>query len=132
MTTRSVLFQTLIIWSLCVGGLSNAQETRVSLDVEPSGEVSVHAAESKRLTGSRTNVNSVSTRKSKTETVNNITEVDLRPKRAFGHQLVRHLDMAISLDAQTRALLSQGVAVSSRYATANSPTPGSPLSLIHI
>lgn len=126
MTNRTVLLQALVIWFLSMVGWSNAQETLVTPDLEPSGEVSVHATEAKRLTGSRTSANSVPARKNKTETTNNTTEVDLRPKRAFGHQLVRHLDMAISLDAQTRALLSQGGAVSSRYATANSPTPGSP------
>jgi len=53
-------------------------------------------------------------------------DVDRRPKRTFGHQLVRHLDMAVAVDAQSRALSAQGAAVASRYATANSFTPGSP------
>ena len=53
-------------------------------------------------------------------------DVDRRPKRTFGHQLVRHLDMAVEIDAQSRTISAQGGAVASRYATANSWTPGSP------
>lgn len=115
-----------IIYLLLLGSISNAQETAISSGAESSGEVSVHAKEPKQSRNSQTKNTIISNSKSKAELAKDIDEIDLRPKRAFGHQLVRHLDMAILLDAQTRALLSQGGAVSARYATANSPTPGSP------
>lgn len=48
------------------------------------------------------------------------------PAQARGLALMRHLDMAMAIDAQGKALEAQLGAVSSRYATANSITPGSP------
>ncbi|MGJ0392190.1 MAG: TolC family protein [Methylocystis sp.] len=47
-------------------------------------------------------------------------------KQPLGHQLVRHLDMAAAIDAQTQALQAQIGAVSARFATTNSISPGSP------
>lgn len=49
-----------------------------------------------------------------------------RPKIPMGHQIVRHLDAAVAVDAQSKALEAQARAVGARYATANSITPGSP------
>lgn len=83
----------------------------------PSTNVNKNNGQKKRLAAKR---------KTDLSSSKNKLDDDLRPKKAFGHQLVRHLDMAVSLDAQTAGLISQGAAVSSRYATANSPTPGSP------
>ncbi len=47
-------------------------------------------------------------------------------KGTGGFLLSRHLDMAVSIDAQSRTLEAQRSAVSARYATSNSITPGSP------
>ncbi|MGJ0509840.1 MAG: TolC family protein [Methylocystis sp.] len=47
-------------------------------------------------------------------------------KTPLGHVLMRHLDMAVAIDAQSRGLAAQGGAISSRYATTRSVTPGSP------
>ena len=43
-----------------------------------------------------------------------------------GFVLARHLEMAIEIDAQSRALVAQRRAMGARYATSNSITPGSP------
>ena len=43
-----------------------------------------------------------------------------------GFVLARHLEMAVEIDAQSRALEAQRRAVGARYATSNSITPGSP------
>ncbi|TDX65555.1 outer membrane protein TolC [Methylosinus sp. sav-2] len=48
------------------------------------------------------------------------------PGKPFGLVLTRHLDQAIGIDAQSAALEAQRRAVASRYAQANSFTPGSP------
>lgn len=47
-------------------------------------------------------------------------------KTPLGHVLMRHLDMAVAIDAQSRGLVAQGGAVASRYATTRSISPGSP------
>ena len=47
-----------------------------------------------------------------------------KPQR--GGALIKHLEMAVSIDAQSRSLEAQFRATSARYATANSITPGSP------
>lgn len=49
-----------------------------------------------------------------------------KPATPLGHVLARHLDMAVTIDAQSKALEAQYRAVSARYATSNSITPGSP------
>lgn len=49
-----------------------------------------------------------------------------KPARPMGHQLARHLDQAVAVDAQSKALDAQLGAVASRYATTRSITPGSP------
>jgi len=49
-----------------------------------------------------------------------------RGKKPLGHQLARHLDMAVAIDAQSKTLEAQFGAVSARYATTRSITPGSP------
>ncbi|MEF3366694.1 TolC family protein [Methylocystis sp. 9N] len=43
-----------------------------------------------------------------------------------GGVLARHLEMAVAIDAQSKALEAQYRAISARYATANSISPGSP------
>jgi outer membrane protein TolC len=43
-----------------------------------------------------------------------------------GFALVRHLESAVAIDAQSKALEAQRRAVGARYATSNSLTPGSP------
>lgn len=52
------------------------------------------------------------------------------PARAAPRQtrgvLAKHLERAVSIDAQSRSLEAQFRAISARYATANSLTPGSP------
>jgi outer membrane protein TolC len=48
------------------------------------------------------------------------------PQGPLGHALMRHLDMAVAIDAQSRALEAQLGAVAARYHTSNSITPGSP------
>jgi outer membrane protein, heavy metal efflux system len=52
--------------------------------------------------------------------------IEKRSKKPLGHVLIRHLDMAVGIDAPSRALEAQIRAVASRYATTNSITPGSP------
>lgn len=52
--------------------------------------------------------------------------IEKRGKKPLGHVLARHLDMAVAIDAQSKALEAQFGAVSSRYATTRSITPGSP------
>lgn len=47
-------------------------------------------------------------------------------KKPRGGVLARHLEMAVAIDAQSKALEAQYRAISARYATANSITPGSP------
>lgn len=105
--------------------LVQAQEVD-SNGVNARGEVTVQSPSTNVDKNSGQKAREPSKKKSKLSSGKNIQDDDLRPKKAFGHQLVRHLDMAVSLDAQTTGLVSQGAAVSSRYATANSPTPGSP------
>ena len=55
-------------------------------------------------------------------------KISARPqaKKPQGGVLARHLDMAVAIDAQSRSLEAQYRAISARYATANSITPGSP------
>ncbi|MGJ0533404.1 MAG: TolC family protein [Methylocystis sp.] len=48
------------------------------------------------------------------------------PTRRSGGVLAKHLEMAVLVDAQSRSLEAQFRAISARYATANSITPGSP------
>jgi outer membrane protein, heavy metal efflux system len=52
--------------------------------------------------------------------------IEKKAKKPLGHVFVRHLDMAVAIDAPSRALEAQLGAVSSRYATTRSITPGSP------
>ena len=52
--------------------------------------------------------------------------IERRGKKPLGHVLARHLDMAVAIDAQSKALEAQFGAVSARYATTRSITPGSP------
>ncbi|QGM98360.1 TolC family protein [Methylocystis parvus] len=52
--------------------------------------------------------------------------IEKRGKKPLGHVLARHLDMAVAIDAQSKTLEAQLGAVSSRYATTRSITPGSP------
>lgn len=49
-----------------------------------------------------------------------------RQARPTGHQLARHLDEAVEIDAQSKSLDAQIRAIAARYATADSITPGSP------
>lgn len=49
-----------------------------------------------------------------------------KAKKPQAHILSRHLDMAVAIDAQSKALDAQYRAVTARYATTNSITPGSP------
>jgi outer membrane protein, heavy metal efflux system len=49
-----------------------------------------------------------------------------RAPRAGGAVLARHLDQAVAIDAQSRALEAQRRAVAARYHTSDSITPGSP------
>lgn len=49
-----------------------------------------------------------------------------KAKKPQSQTLSRHLDMAVGLDAQSRALEAQYRAITARYATTNSITPGSP------
>jgi len=81
---------------------------------EPNGEVTV-----KRTGGAAVNAARKAPRGSKV-TVNRARKIPL------GHVLARHLDMAVAIDAHSRALEAQFRAVSARYATASSITPGSP------
>ncbi len=106
----------------------SAQDAVVTFSEEPQGQVSVQTSPPVPKRGrARSNYESSKKAMNGDSRMSQDNDyVDVRPKRTFGHQLLRHLDMAVGLDAQTRALLSQGGAVSSRYATANSPTPGSP------
>ena len=48
------------------------------------------------------------------------------PTQRSGGVLAKHLEMAVLVDAQSRSLEAQFRAISARYATANSITPGSP------
>lgn len=59
-------------------------------------------------------------------TVKEGATVEKRGKKPLGHQLARHLDMAVAIDAQSKALEAQFGAVSARYATTRSISPGSP------
>jgi outer membrane protein TolC len=47
-------------------------------------------------------------------------------KAPLGHLLVRHLDMAVAIDAQSQGLAAQLGATAARYATTRSISPGSP------
>ncbi|MCQ4190718.1 TolC family protein [Methylocystis suflitae] len=47
-------------------------------------------------------------------------------KIPHGNVLAQHLQLAVSIDAQSRSLEARFRAISARYATANSITPGSP------
>jgi hypothetical protein len=53
-------------------------------------------------------------------------KIEKRGKKPLGLLLVRHLDMAVAIDAQSKSLEAQSGAVSARYATTRSLTPGSP------
>lgn len=59
-------------------------------------------------------------------TVKGLDPVEKRGKPPLGHVFVRHLDMAVAIDAQSLGLAAQGGAVASRYATTRSISPGSP------
>lgn len=48
------------------------------------------------------------------------------PSARSGGVLAKHLEMAVLIDAQSRSLEAQYRAISARYATVNSLTPGSP------
>ncbi|KAF0213698.1 MAG: outer membrane efflux protein [Methylocystaceae bacterium] len=48
------------------------------------------------------------------------------PSQRSGGVLAKHLEMAVLIDAQSRSLEAQFRAISARYATVNSLTPGSP------
>ncbi|MGZ9409163.1 MAG: TolC family protein [Methylocystis sp.] len=48
------------------------------------------------------------------------------PSPRSGGVLAKHLEMAVLIDAQSRSLEAQFRAISARYATVNSRTPGSP------
>ena len=103
-----------------------AQDSSLPQSIDPHGEVTVRQAMPKPAQAARGKATPASAGGAPSKPGRANQQADMRPKRTFGHQLVRHLDMAVALDAQSRALLSQGGAVSSRYATANSLTPGSP------
>lgn len=47
-------------------------------------------------------------------------KVEKRSEKPLGHQLARHLDMAVAIDAQSLAIKAQLDAVSARYATTRS------------
>jgi len=49
-----------------------------------------------------------------------------KPNFGSGAVLARHLDMAVGIDAESRALAAQGGAIAARYHTSSSITPGSP------
>jgi len=49
-----------------------------------------------------------------------------QPVEGAGAVIARHLDMAVEIDAQSRALEAQRGAIGARYHTSNSITPGSP------
>ncbi len=59
-------------------------------------------------------------------TVKGDQPIEKRGKTPLGHQLVRHLDMAVAIDAQSLGLAAQFGAVTARFATTRSLTPGSP------
>ncbi|MEK4031656.1 TolC family protein [Methylocystis sp. IM3] len=52
--------------------------------------------------------------------------IEKRRKAPLGHVLMRHLDMAVAIDAQSQGLAAQFGAVTARFATTRSITPGSP------
>jgi outer membrane protein, heavy metal efflux system len=52
--------------------------------------------------------------------------IEKKRKPPLGHVLMRHLDMAVAIDAQSQGLGAQFRAVTSRFATTRSITPGSP------
>ncbi len=122
--------QTLPVFFLLCGlafiDISQAQIASTPQSIDPHGEVTVRKPTSRPAQASRVRGVNPSSGASASKIIRENQGVDVRPKRAFGHQLVRHLDMAVALDAQSRGLVSQSGAVSSRYATANSLTPGSP------
>ncbi len=59
-------------------------------------------------------------------TVKREQAIEKRGKKPLGHQLARHLDTAVAIDAPSKTLEAQFGAVSARYATTRSITPGSP------
>jgi outer membrane protein TolC len=59
-------------------------------------------------------------------TVKGRADIEKRGKKPLGQLLARHLDLAVGIDAQTRALEAQFGATSARFATTRSITPGSP------
>lgn len=122
--------KTLLILYMLLGfafvEMTQAQEISTPQSIDPHGEVTVRKSTPKAPKAIRTRGAPTPPALAKSKITPESLTADKRPKRAFGHQLVRHLDMAVELDAQSRALISQSGAVSSRYATANSLTPGSP------
>lgn len=119
-------FILLLFSILSISCVANAQEIEQSETVEPQGQVTVKVPGPKQTQAKKQRDLIAREKKSDTLTKSDPNKVEAKPKRFFGHQLFRHLESAIVLDAPTQALLAQGRAVSSRYATANSPTPGSP------
>jgi cobalt-zinc-cadmium efflux system outer membrane protein len=59
-------------------------------------------------------------------TVKGDQPIEKKRKALLGHVLMRHLDMAVAIDAQSQGLAAQFGAVTSRFATTRSITPGSP------
>jgi outer membrane protein TolC len=59
-------------------------------------------------------------------TVKGDQPIEKKRKAPLGHVLMRHLDMAVAIDAQSQGLAAQFGAVTSRFATTRSITPGSP------
>lgn len=109
-----------LLLSLFIVGLPCASLAQT----EPYGEVVVKKPETKPRTDVPKVRNKAGAAKQKAATGED--PIMARGKKPMGHQLVRHLDMATALDAQSRALEAQLNAVSSRHATARSFTPGSP------
>ncbi|MCC3246996.1 TolC family protein [Methylocystis sp. WRRC1] len=112
MTIRSAFLPLLLFIGLY------ATASRAGPDEQPSGEVTVKAAKDPAASGGK----GAKARAGKSSKVT----VNRAKKTPLGHVLVRHLDMAVAIDAQSKALEAQFGAVSARYATANSITPGSP------
>ncbi len=126
MTSLRALLVCYFLLSLAFVKVTQAQEISSPQSVDPHGEVTVRKPTQRAPQPSSTIGASRPSGHAKSKNVRESRSIETRPKRTFGHQLVRHLDMAVALDAQSRALIAQGGAVSSRYATANSLTPGSP------
>jgi len=115
-----------LLFILSIACAAHTQEMEKSDAVESHGHVTVQRSGQKQAQRNKQRDLTAREKKSDIRAKSAIAETDTKPKRFFGHQLFRHLESAIVLDAPTQALLAQGRAVSSRYATADSPTPGSP------